>query len=355
MVSIELAQKLMAEALRNGGDLAEIYAEDSHSLTLALDNEKLEQAVGGNDRGVGIRVFYGNTAAYAYTDDLTEAALLEAARAAASAAKRESQQDISLDMTKSEPSVTHSIEKSLDTLSIPEKGAILRHIDQTARQYDARIVQVQARYTEHVSKVTIFNSDGVWAEDDRTITGMRMMFTAKEGDNLQPFVTGFGGRRGLELLDQYDLDSMIKTNAEAAIHMLDAQPIAAGEMPVVIGNGWGGVLFHEACGHCLEADFVMSGASPYANLIGERVGPEFLTAIDDGTVPNGWGSLSFDDEGTPAARNVLIEDGILKSYMWDMREARRHKPPDHRQRPAGKFPLCADASHDQHLYRQGAT
>jgi TldD protein len=132
-----------------------------------------------------------------------------------------------------------------------------------------------------------------------------------------------GGQIGLELLDQKDPVSAIVDAAESAVIMLDSRPAPAGEMTVVINNGWGGVLFHEACGHCLEADFITQGASAYAGLIGQRVGLDFLTAIDDGTIPGRRGSLRFDDEGTPTQRTILIENGILKEFMWDLTEARR--------------------------------
>jgi TldD protein len=126
----------------------------------------------------------------------------------------------------------------------------------------------------------------------------------------------------------------------------------AGEMTVVINNGWGGVLFHEACGHCMEADFITKGASAYAGLVGQRVGPDFLTAVDDGTIPGRRGSLRFDDEGTPSQRTVLIENGILKEYMWDLTEARREGTALHRQRPSPILPPHAHAPHDQHLHRR---
>ncbi|MEM7800671.1 MAG: TldD/PmbA family protein [Chloroflexota bacterium] len=323
MLPAETVQQLLGIALKNGGDLAEIYVENNQTLTLGLDDSRLEQAISGNDRGVGIRVFYGNSAAYAYTDDLSEKALAEAAAIAAAAAKGGSERRTAIDLTRRVSALDYPIEKPFDQLSIAEKGNFLRRIDAAGRRTDSRIVQVQTSYKETDRQVAIYNSDGVWAEDQRQIVEMRIQVTAKDGDVLQPNQTGFGGQKGLELFDQFEVEQVAREAAEGAIKMLDARPLSAGEMPVVISNGWGGVLFHEACGHCLEADFVMQGASPYANLIGERVGSDILNAIDDGTIPGRRGSLRFDDEGTPAARNVLIENGILKGYMWDLAEARR--------------------------------
>lgn len=323
MLPIETVQRLLTIAKENGGDLAEVYLEEKRSLSLGLDDSRLENAISGNDRGIGIRVFYGNTAAYAYTDDLSETAIEEAARVAAAAAKGSSDPRVAIDLTKTESQLDYSIEKPAHTISIPEKGDLLRSIDRVGRQYDSRIVQVQASYRQLDRLVWIYNSEGVWVEDDRHMVEIRMQMTAQDGSTLQPNTSGFGGQVGLELFDQVNIETIAHETAEGAIRLLDARPIPAGEMPVVITNGWGGVLFHEACGHCLEADFVNQGGSPYAGQIGERVGPDFMTAIDDGTIPGRRGSIRFDDEGTPAARNVLIENGVLKGYLWDMAEARR--------------------------------
>jgi TldD protein len=147
--------------------------------------------------------------------------------------------------------------------------------------------------------------------------------TAQRGDVRQTIGNGVGGQMGLELLERQDPVAAVLEAAKSAVLMLDARPAPAGEMMVVINNGWGGVLFHEACGHCMEADFVNKGASAYGGLIGERVGPDFLSAYDDGTLPGRRGSYRFDDEGTPSQRTVLIENGILRDYMWDLTEARR--------------------------------
>lgn len=146
---------------------------------------------------------------------------------------------------------------------------------------------------------------------------------AKQGDRLQRAGAGFGGQVGLELLDRNDPLAEIKEAAEAAIKMLDAKDAPAGEFTVVLPNAWGGVLFHEACGHQMEADFITKGGSAYAGKVGEVVASPIITAIDDGTIPGRRGSLRFDDDGTPTQRTVLIEKGVLKEYMWDLVEARR--------------------------------
>jgi TldD protein len=323
MLPTETIGRVLAAALHNGGDLAEVYLEDSQSLRLSLDDGRLEEASQGNDVGGGVRVFYGNTAAYAYTDDLTEAALLEAARAAATAARGSSQIRVSVDLTRSQSPLDFPVEQPFDGLSTAAKATVLRDMDATARAYSPQVSQVQASYVETRRRVWIYNSEGLWAEDERQILEIATTVTAQRGDTRQTMRTGMGGQMGLELLDDQDPVAMVEDAARSAVIMLDARPAPAGEMTVVINNGWGGVLFHEACGHCMEADFVTKGASAYPGLVGERIAPAFLSALDDGTLPGRRGSLRFDDEGTPSQRTVLIENGVLKEYMWDLTEARR--------------------------------
>ncbi|MEM7334989.1 MAG: TldD/PmbA family protein [Chloroflexota bacterium] len=323
MLSKESVQKILSAGLQNGGDLAEVYLENVENLNLRLDDGRLEGATQGNDLGGGVRVFYGNTAAYAFTDDLTEEALIEAAKAAAAAAKGTNKPRVSIDLTRSVSPLNFEIKRPFDQMSTVDKAAVLRKMDSTARAYSSEIVQVAARYNQVSRKVWIYNSDGVWAEDDRQIIELAGFVTAQRGDVRQTMNAAIGGQLGLELFDERDPYAAIEDAAKSAVLMLDAKPAPAGEMTVVINNGWGGVLFHEACGHCMEADFVTKGSSAYANLVGERVGPDFLTAVDDGTIPGRRGSLRFDDEGTPTQKTVMIENGILKEYMWDLTEARR--------------------------------
>lgn len=323
MLPTEIVQRVLSAALRNGGDLAEVYLEKNEVLSLYLDDERLERATQGNDIGGGVRVFYGNAAAYAYTDDLSESALIEAAHAAAAAARGTNEPRISVDLTRSQSPLDFPVRRPFDQMSAGDKAAILRKMDAAARTYSPEVRQVQASYRQTSRRVWIYNSDGLWAEDDREIMEFGGMVTAQRGDVRQTMTTGIGGQMGLELLDEKDPVATIVDAAKSAVIMLDSRPAPAGEMPVVITNGWGGVLFHEACGHCMEADFITKGASIYAGLEGERVGPDFLTAVDDGTIPGRRGSLRFDDEGTPSQRTVLIENGILKGYMWDLTEARR--------------------------------
>jgi TldD protein len=322
MIPKELAARVLSAALRTGGDLAEIYVEDRTTLGLGLEDSKLEQAVRGADRGAGVRVLFGNLAAYAYTDDLNETSLLEAARAAAAAASGGGESR-PVDLTRQKSPLDFPVRKPFDEVSVMDKAAMLHRMDKAARGYDPRVSQVMAGYGELRRRVWIFNSEGLYAKDDRSIVEVRAMVLAKKNGVIQRAFEGFGGQMGLELFDANDPEAMSRDLAEAAVRMLDARPAPAGEMTVVINSGWGGVLFHEACGHAMEADFVSKGSSAYTDMLGRQVASPLVTAVDDGTIPGRRGSLRFDDDGTPSSRTVLIEEGILREYMWDLVEARR--------------------------------
>ena len=323
MISKDLAGKLLDAVLQNGGDLAEIYIENRDTLSLVLDDGRMERATRGNDIGGGVRVFYGETAAYAYTDDLSEASLLETAKAAAAAAKGENTGRVTVDLTRKESGLDLSILKPYDEMSIADKAALLHKMDATARGYDPSVVQVQASYGQLHRQVWIYNSDGLWVEDDRNFLEFRSAVVAQRNGELQRIGSGIGGQKGLEMLEEKDPVKLAAETAESAVIMLDSRPAPAGEMTVVITNGWGGVLFHEACGHAMEADFITNGASAYTGFKDKQVASPLITAIDDGTIPGRRGSFRFDDEGTPSSRTVLIEKGVLKEYMWDLTEARR--------------------------------
>ena len=322
MIAQETAAKVLAEALKTGADFAELYVEDVTQLRLALDDSRLEQAIRGNDRGAGIRVFFGNLATYAYTDSLSEESLVNAARAAASAGKSSSKSQV-IDLTERKSPLQFAIKKPFEEMSIEDKARILHEVNEAGRAYSSLITQVFGWYQEHSRKVWIYTSDGVYAHDDRNFCEMMTGVIAQKNGTLQTSTEGFGGQVGLELFEKNNPVEKIKLAAASALRMLDAKPTPAGEFTVVLPNGWGGVLFHEACGHQMEADFITKGSSAYSNKVGEVVASPIITAVDDGTIPGRRGSLRFDDEGTPSQRTVLIEKGVLKEYMWDLAESRR--------------------------------
>jgi TldD protein len=322
MISEETARRVIQAGLHNGGDLAEIYVEDRVSLQFGLDDGKVEEAIRGRDRGAGVRVFYGDTAAYAYTDELTEKSLLEAARSAAAAAKRETRRKV-LAFSRHEHPLPLHYDRPFETMAVAEKTRLLHELDAAVRDTDRRVVGAIVRLGHLNRRMWLWNSEGVQAEDERNIIEMRLTAIAREGELIQRIGVGIGGQMGLEFFDERDPLAEAREVAASAVTMLDSRPAPAGEMPVVITNGWGGVLFHEACGHALEADFVTKGTSAYTGLVGQQVASPLVTAIDDGTIPDRRGTMRFDDDGTPTSRTVLIERGVLRDYMWDLAEARR--------------------------------
>lgn len=322
MIPIETAKKVLAEALKTGSDLAEIYVEDRTSLQLAMEDSKIENAVRGADRGAGIRVFFGNLVTYAYTDDLSEESLLNAAQVAAAAASGSAKSQM-IDLTLKKSPLEFPVLKPFDSMSIADKANLLNAADSAARDYSPYVKQVIARYNELNRKMWLFNSDGVQVEDDRSFVEMMSFVLAEKNGILQKAAGMFGGQKGLEILDDNDFTAEATKAAETAVKMLDAKPAPAGEMTVVMCNGWGGVLFHEACGHQMEADFITKGTSAYAGRIGEQVASPLISAYDDGTIPGRRGSIRFDDDGTPSQRTCLIDKGVLNEYMWDLVEARR--------------------------------
>jgi len=196
---------------------------------------------------------------------------------------------------------------------------------EAASNYDSKINQVIVRYLDYNQHVLIANTEGTWAEDDRTRTRFMVTSVAEHEEKMETGFIAKGSGKGFELYDDINVADIGIEASRVAITMLDAKPAPSGKYPVVLDNKFGGVIFHEACGHSLEATAVAKGNSVFAGKLGEKIASDVVTAVDDGTVLNEWGSLSFDDEGTPTKRNLLIENGILKGYMVDKLNARRMK------------------------------
>ena len=327
MLDRGVVRKVLAEALTRGGDLAELYVEERSSTVLRLDDSRVENVSSGRDRGAGVRVLSGQRASYAYTNVLEEPALLDAARAAR-AGLEGSPAVVTTDLRRVTGPVVHPVGLSPDSVGADRKAAALVTADEAARAVDSAVRQVSANLLDVHQKVLVATSDGVWAEDDRTRVRVAVNVTAARNGNI---ATGFeapGHSGGFELLDTFPPEGLGVNAARKAVTMLDARPSPAGEFPVVLAPGTGGVLIHEACGHGLEADTLVKQASVYAGREGERFGSRSVTIVDDATDQGAWGSLGVDDEGTPAQRTVLFDEGVLVGHMSDVRSARRiGRPP----------------------------
>lgn len=316
MLDKKLIEKVIDKALSNGADFAEIYIEDTYSSRVSFNDGKTKQNIAGKDFGAGVRVFYGTTAIYAYTNDLSEKSLLAAADAVSQAAKGKNL-ITSIDLTRSVFENVHPIK--ITNNSIPKKQKIdyLRKIDNAARSVNEMITQVDLNLMEKMQKIMIANSEGLWTEDSRTYTRISANAIASNGTEKQSCNDGPGALKGYEFLNEIDPLELGRGVAEVAIKMLQADYAPSGKFPVIVDNGFGGVIFHEACGHALETTSVAKGASVFADKMGQQVANPVLTAIDDGTIPNDWGSTNIDDEGMPTQKTVLIENGILKSFIVD--------------------------------------
>jgi TldD protein len=320
MLDDSTVRKVLAAAAGKGADLAEIYVEQRRSRSFRLDDGRVEDASSGAESGAGIRVLVGDRAAYSYTNVLTEAALLEAA-ANARAGLAEGGAEIPA-LQRVEPSATHPVGRSPGDAPGDDLVAALLAADDAARATSGDVRQVSASFSSGEQEVLIAASDGRVARDTRTRVRFAVQVVAGRDGVI---ATGFeapGHSGGVELLDAHPPAQLAASAAEKAVRMLDARPSPAGEFPVVLAPGTGGVLIHEACGHGLEGDTLVKDASVYAKREGERFGSESVSIVDDGSDVGAWGSYGVDDEGTPAQRTVLFDQGVLVGCLTDRRTAR---------------------------------
>ncbi|MEZ5255817.1 MAG: TldD/PmbA family protein [Ilumatobacteraceae bacterium] len=323
MIAPDLLHEVLAVGLRTGAAFAEVYAEDRCSTSAGLDDGRVEQVNTGRDRGAGIRVVHGDTTGFAHTADLSAAGLRAAAEAAAAAARQGGGGVRTVALTRRPVVPVNTVAIDPGDISTATKVALLNRADAAARATGDAIVQVSAGYSDSRKHILVANSDGLLVEDDQVRTLFRVSAVASGDTGMQTGYDSIGHTIGFELFDRYDVDELARRAATQALTKLKARPAPSGSLPVVIKAGSGGVLFHEACGHGLEADLVGKGASVYQGKVGELVASPLVTLVDDGTMPGEWGAISIDDEGHPAQRNVLIEDGVLTDYMWDFLRARK--------------------------------
>lgn len=319
MLDDSVVRRVLAEGLRGGGDFAELFVEERRSSALRLDDSRVEDVASGRDSGAGVRVVAGERAAYAFTNRLTVDALTDAARAAR--AGLDGGPRAPADVRVVAPSVDSPVRRPPEDVGAAEKADALRAANDAARARGGAVRQVVVSYTDVRQRVLVCSSDGRRAEDDRTRVRFAVQVVAARDGTM---ATGFeapGHSGGFELLEIHDPGVLAHKAASKALTMLDARPSPAGELPVVLAPGTGGVLIHEACGHGLEADALVKDASVYAGRAGEQFGGDIVTIVDDATEPGAWGSYGVDDEGTPAQRTVLFEDGVLTGHLSDLRSA----------------------------------
>lgn len=316
MIDDEMLQRLLNRTLARGGEYADIFVEQRRSTVVHLEDNKIERVLSGSVAGIGIRLIYEGRTAYAYSNDFSEANLLSVAEtvSAAAALKRETP---AVNLKKRYPDVSFFIRLLPEAVPLDAKIALVRRANEAARTVDPRIRQVTAGYRDSVQKVKIACSDGFIAEDERVHTLGYVQVVAADGALIQTGYEPVGGHIGFELFEQSPLETAAAVAARRAALMLGARRAPGGRMPVVISSVAGGTMIHEAIGHGLEADLAQRGLSVYSGKKGHQVASPAITVIDDATLPYKRGSFRFDDEGTPARKNILVKEGILQGYLYD--------------------------------------
>jgi len=322
MLDKKLIEDIIMAALSTGGDFAEVFVEDKYNTGITMIGGKVDSSISGRDFGVGIRIFKGFNSVYAYTNQYTREELIDTA-IKASGAIQGAKQDIVLDFTKYDYENINLIKNLPNEISKSKKVSVMREAHEAAKNYSQRISQVTIRYIDDDQNILVANSEGLFAEDQRVRTRIAIQSIASKNNEMQTGSYSPGAHMGFEFYDKIDIKKYAKEASRIAVTMLDADPCPSGKFPVIIDNKFGGVIFHEACGHGLEATSVAKNNSVFADKIGEKVASSIVTAIDDGTIPNAWGSSNIDDEGEKTKKNILIENGILKGYMIDKLNARR--------------------------------
>jgi len=311
-----LVDSVIKRALRSGADFVELFVERKHNQSISVEESKVQRVSSGNDLGAGLRIIHQGTVSYVYTEDLSEGGLLKTADLAAQVGRRGGGR-FAFGELSGTPRQPQRIEVPPDAVGPEAKIELLLEADQAARAVSGAIKQVAVGYGQSAQDVLVATSEGIRHADSRTRVRLMVHAVAERSGEIQTAMEAPGMQRGFEFFDDTSAAEYARAAAERAVALLDAAPSPAGQMAVIIGNEFGGVLFHEACGHGLEADFVGKGSTVFTGKIGQPVASPIVTAVDDGTLPSRWGTLTVDDEGVPTRRNVLIQDGVLVSYMYD--------------------------------------
>lgn len=322
MLSKEQLESLLTRAMASEADFAEIFEEDGITEGISMLNETVESVNRNQKSGVGIRLYKGVQSVYGYSNqqDMTSLeSLVDDLRGGLGI----TDQQTSIVLTEEKIENKHSVKINPLNASLKEKVALLSRLDQSAKAVDEKIVKTTSGLTSVQQNVQISNSEGKLVKDTRIRCRMVCSAYAQDGDNMQSGFFGPGASAGLEFFDTTTPESIAQEAARVALVLLEAKDCPSGKMPVIIDNGFGGVIFHEACGHAMEATSVSKNQSVFANKLGQQIASSKVTAIDDGTIPNGWGSENIDDEGNLQQKRVLIQDGICTSYMIDRLNGRR--------------------------------
>lgn len=314
--------RVIATALQKGGEFAEVYLENRISRNIVMEESKFKSGLYGISQGAGVRVISGNRTGYAYTDDITPESLMRAAQVASYvAASGQSFNPVNVSEASRDSFV--SVTKPLNDVADPARIEVMERANQAAMEYDPRIKMAMVDYYDEVRARVIANSEGVYLRDELPLLFFIVQAMSDDGNARHLSRERLSRHSGFEMFETVSPEEVARRAAREAIDMLKAEDAPAGIMDIVMQNGWGGVLVHEAVGHPLEADNIAKGIGAFTGKVGQKVASDLFTMVDDGTIRNARGTISFDDEGTQAKRNVLIENGILKGYMTDILSAKQ--------------------------------
>jgi TldD protein len=313
--------RALAEIRAHRVDDADLYFQYTRSEGWSLEEGIVKTGSFSIDQGVGVRAVSGEKTAFAYSDDISEASLLDAARTVRSIGEAGGRVKVPTPKVAGSRSLYQGVDP-IATLDSTAKVKLLERAEQFARSRDGRIVQVMAGLASEYDVVLVARADGTIAADVRPLVRLSVTVIAEQNGRREMGSGGGGGRFGLAYFDDERIQGYVNDAVKAALTNLESRPAPAGEMTVVLGPGWPGILLHEAVGHGLEGDFNRKGSSAFSGRIGQRVAAKGVTVLDDGTIADRRGSLNVDDEGNPSQRNVLIEDGILRGYIQDSMNAR---------------------------------
>ncbi|MDP4221903.1 MAG: TldD/PmbA family protein [Bacteroidota bacterium] len=318
----ETLARVIAKALEKGGNFADVYLENRISRQIVMEESKFKSGLYGISQGAGVRVISGNKTGYAYTDEITEEKLMQAAVIASYVAAGSNPVIPAAIAVASSPSFI-TVMQPLDQIADERRIEIMKRADQSERDYDQRIKMTMIDYSDEIRGRVIANSEGLYLKSELPLMFFIVQAMSDDGNARHMARERLSQHAGFEMFEKVTPETVARNAAREAIAMLAAEDAPAGIMDVVMQNGWGGVLVHEAVGHPLEADNIAKGIGIFTGKMGQKVAAECFTMVDDGTLPNFRGTINFDDEGTEARRNVLIEKGVLTGFMTDVLSARQ--------------------------------
>jgi len=322
LIEYKVIKKILNILLGNGADFSEIFVQKRSFNGLRLEDSKIENSTSGYELGCGLRLWSGDSTFYAYVDSLREDKIINTARVLSSAVNGSSLVKV-MDLTETSSPYNAEIKKYPSDVNAENKKNILKLVDKTSRDFNSAVIQVTSFLSDVEEEILIANSYGAFSSDKIVKTLLSINVVAKKRNNTATGYKSLARTMGYEVFDFKEPAELAGEASEIAINMLDAVNAPTGELPVVIGPAFGGVIFHEACGHGLEADAILKDASVFSRKIGKKIASEAVNAADDSTIKYRWGSYKFDGEGFPSHKTVLIKDGILKNYINDLKTSRK--------------------------------